>query len=517
MTTATIPDNNPPSSESEPERLEGRGRSSSWTGPAGRVIVAVAIAAGLVLRIWVMGHRAGSLDSDEAVVGLMARHLLHGQFSVFFWGQPYGGSLEAIFTAGLFAVLGPSTLVLKLVPLGLDAAATVVVWRVARRTIGEPLAGPAAALFWIWPAAFVWSSVKAQAFYGAALLAAVVILLLVLRLSEGGAVRDWVLLGLVIGLGWWSTPEIAFVAVPAAAWLAFKARPRIRQVALAAVSGVAGASPWLVWNLHHHLESLRPAAQATPVNSYWDHLAGFFHLGLPEALGLRLPLSARWLGSPFAGKAAYLLVLCVLVVVATRWRSRQSLLLVVGVSYPLLFALSPYSWYLDDPRYLLLLSPVVALLAAQAVQRWVLAGVAVLAAGLALSIVGIAAIPAQLPYPQDFQPLIHRLEAMGTRRAFADYWVAYRVDFESKERLTLSPTSPIRYVPFDAEVRRDPDPAYIFLKGTLPEAQFLSQLQGLGVTATVSTVGGFRVYVPSQKVVPPRPGQPPGPVQRPGR
>ena len=35
----------------------------------------------------------------------MARHILHGQFTTFFWGQGYGGSQEALLTAPIFAVV----------------------------------------------------------------------------------------------------------------------------------------------------------------------------------------------------------------------------------------------------------------------------------------------------------------------------------------------------------------------------------------------------------------------------
>src|SRR3712207_7162559 len=36
----------------------------------------------------------GQLDSDEAVVGLMARRFLDGDFEAFYWGQHYAGTQE---------------------------------------------------------------------------------------------------------------------------------------------------------------------------------------------------------------------------------------------------------------------------------------------------------------------------------------------------------------------------------------------------------------------------------------
>lgn len=218
--------------------------ASVWVRPAGQAILAAAAVAGLVARVWLLAHHAGALDSDEAVVGLMARHILHGEFPTFYWGQQYGGSLEAFLTAGLFAVVGPSTLALKAIPFALDAAATLLVWRVGRRMIGEATARMAAALFWVWPASFVWSSVKAQGFYGVALVDSLLIVLLVLRLADdAGPISDWIWLGLSLGIGWWSTPEIAFVALPAMLWLAFKTRPRIVQIVGLLAGGASAQLP----------------------------------------------------------------------------------------------------------------------------------------------------------------------------------------------------------------------------------------------------------------------------------
>ena len=106
--------------------------ASPWT-----LTFAAAGAVGLALRIWTYRNAAGVPDSDEAVVGLMVRHILHGEFTTFFWGQAYGGSQEALLTAPVFAVFGSSWLALRIVPLLLSAVAALVVWRVGLRLMSE--------------------------------------------------------------------------------------------------------------------------------------------------------------------------------------------------------------------------------------------------------------------------------------------------------------------------------------------------------------------------------------------
>jgi hypothetical protein len=57
------------------------------------LVVAVGTVA-LALRVWFATSRHTGLDSDEAIVGLMAvRMLRHGELpGAFYWGQSYGGS-----------------------------------------------------------------------------------------------------------------------------------------------------------------------------------------------------------------------------------------------------------------------------------------------------------------------------------------------------------------------------------------------------------------------------------------
>src|SRR5207244_2067209 len=104
-------------------------------------------------------------------------------------------------------------------------------------------------------------------------------------------------------------------------------------------------------------------------NSYLDHLKGFFKLGLPGALGVRLPLSTQWVVSAALGLGLYAVILAGLGVAAFVSRRKLGPLLVIGIAYPFVFALSPYSWYLNEPRYLLLLSPVLVLVIAAGLAR----------------------------------------------------------------------------------------------------------------------------------------------------
>jgi hypothetical protein len=74
-----------------------------------------------------------ALNSDAAVVGLQARHMLHGEWSPLLWGTGYQAPVEAVVAAGLFAVAGATPLALAAVPLLAHLLLVVLAWDVLRR------------------------------------------------------------------------------------------------------------------------------------------------------------------------------------------------------------------------------------------------------------------------------------------------------------------------------------------------------------------------------------------------
>ena len=78
-------------------------------GLTGAIIVAAALKIGLLLTGVV------PFNADEAIVALMARHILEGERPVFFYGQAYMGSLDAYLVAGAFRLFGTQVWAIRLV------------------------------------------------------------------------------------------------------------------------------------------------------------------------------------------------------------------------------------------------------------------------------------------------------------------------------------------------------------------------------------------------------------------
>lgn len=458
--------------------------------------VGAGVLIGVALRVWVLASPLGALNADEAVMGLMARHALDGEFSAFFWGQTYGGSQEALLAVPVFALVGSGVLALKLVTVSLYALAAVLVWAVGRRTVGEPAAAVGALLFWGSPAYLVYASTKALPTYGFGLTCALVVALVALRLGERDSRLDAAVLGLALGLGWWATPQVALLALPMLAWLGWRRPPVCRLAWIAAPAFLVGASPWFAWNALNNWASLDAEAVAGAGTTYAERFVDFFRYVLPTWLGVRVPFSLEWvIGAPL-GIAIVVLLLVGLGLLFVRRPSGLTPLLLVAAAFPFLYAYSSYAYYIQEPRYLVIVAPVSALLIGWLAVRRPAAFV-VIPFVLVLSVAGLVSmrrdgLSEPLALPRDISPLLSALEREGVDRVLANYWLAYRISFESQERVIATSTGFVRYQPHDRLVRGERFPAHVFLRGSGREAALAPKLEARGYRRLET--GDFIVY-----------------------
>ena len=461
---------------------------------------------GLALRVTVLRSPLGPLDADEAAGMLVVRHLAHGEWSTFLWGNAYGGTLEGLVAAPVYR-LWSSPVVLKLVMIGLYALACGLTWRIGLRTVGAAAARLAAGLLWVAPVAFVIGSTKGRMYYGASLVLALGVVLVCLRLAEARSRRDTALLGLLLGLGLWTAPFVFYVALPAVVWLLTTRRAVWRDIPLAVPTALLGAAPWLVFNLRNHWLSLHPAKWTIPT-SYRARLDGFFHVLLPGSLGLRLNVTLQWLGGPVA-KLAYLALLVAFAVLAlhclVRRPSPLAPLVVIAAGYPFLLAVPEASQYVGEPRYALFLAPIIALLLAAGVCRLArapalqMAVLALAALGTVSSLHAIQEWSRANPGHWDLAapvtgPAQDDLEHSHTRFAYGEYWVAYPITLASHERVVVTPVDVVRYEPYRRAALAAGASTYVFFSGSAAEAVFLDKMAQKPVAVRRSVDGAVVVY-----------------------
>jgi hypothetical protein len=409
--------------------------------------------------------------------------------------------------------VGTSTAALKAVPLALNGVAALLVWRVGRRLMPPGGAIAAGLVMWLWPANYLWWSIKARGFYEATLCITIACVLLLLRIAAGDDPeywRDWAVLGLLAGLGWWQTPQVVYVLAPAGLWLVIT-HPRTLRYAWAAIPGVVvGALPWLIANINSGFSSLNPPS--APIQAtYAQHLLTFMRDGLPMTFGLKYVYLTYWIGTRHITELLFALGIAVVVAGCLR-RQRESLLLgLVIVAYPLIHALLNLSSEVAEGRYTLFLLPWLVLALARACQRpWAMT--ALFAVILSLSWVGLRDLRGQTsPYapdhrvPTSMAPLEHDLESNGITRVWANYWIAYRLTFETREHVIAATSLLVRYRQYNEDVETSPDPAFVFLAASSDVRTFHTYLHAHHIDYTEDIVDGtWVVDVPAKRLDPSR-------------
>jgi hypothetical protein len=475
---------------------------------------------GIALRIWTYRSTLGIPNADEAVVGLIARHVLDGELTTFYWGQAYGGSQEALLTAPLFWVAGSSWLALRAIPLALDVVAVLLVWRVGRRTIGERAGVVAACLFWIWPPFVLFQLVHQQGFYASNVVYCALLLLLALRLVERPDRSRVGLFGLVLGLAFWQTAQIVPVAAGVIGWIVWKQARRLRRLWVAVPFAVLGALPWIVWNARNDWESLS-------MPDYGDKAHSLRLLAspvLPMMVGLRAPFSAQLLLPRALAYLIYVGLIAAFVYGAFKARrTSSSILYVVAAVFPFVYMISPKTVFsLGTPRFIVVLGPVLALLLAQVATTYARAALILALAGV-VSVVtlqrmdawfrqarppttyakGFGARQAVQAVPRDLGSLVSALDTLGLKHVYADYWLAYRLDFDTRERIVAAESrfaaipsgqEDVRYRPYERAVRRSRH-GFVFYRPTVDSVAIVPLLEQQGYRRHV--VGSYVIYAPA--------------------
>jgi hypothetical protein len=397
-----------------------------------------AYAAVVVLAVgvrWPLVLSAACLDADATIVPLMARHFARGEFAPYYWGQRYMGALEPLLMTPL-ALFGLATLSAStLVALLLFLVQLVQVSRLARH-VGAPAS--VAALLYAVPSAVAAS--YQMALWGARSAAQCLGLWALDRAFSGSlsSRRGAVFTGAILGFAFYGDHLTLAFALPVF-YLAFRAgtqRPLL-----------GGGAPFVL--LDAVLAFTSAAGRHSLPQDPRDWLRGVRLLlssALPRITGLewldpRLTLrpGPLWIACSLAGLAALALFVVLasrrLLEVGTDARPRA-----LGLSVLLVLALHVVG-ALDEQsvRYLLIaLGPFSVLVAWLSTQ---------VSAPLAVALVVAILLPRvfsdarMLAYEVGRGPVCRaelselegRLQGLGVRAIWADYWDAYRLALASNE------------------------------------------------------------------------------------
>ena len=457
-----------------------------------RLHLPAAVLFGAIVRLpfWVEALRT-PVDGDMAIIGLMSRHLGRG---LTMWGQPYGSPLEAWLAAPFVAALGPRAEALRLCYFLLGLALIPMAYALGR-ALDPRAALPAAVLAACPPPYFVLLSALPPPMYPAALLLCGALLALAASLGDrlAGGRRSWAGLaawGTLAGLALWTHLMSAAVVLACLAWLWRRAAGR-RSSLLAAVLPLLVVSAGFWGPALHDAQAARVISPSGRTQTMGEHLAEVLprlHVPVGGLLGTHVPLVAddpdHVVRAPGWAAAGLVLLYGVGVLMAARasGMSGAARLLLASaalglLAFPFPVRSGPAAIRFLTPLYL----PMAALVAWAPVARgharrsWIvvlaLCGLH-LAGSTRLLAAWRAADRAQAPFLlPDLGPARRVLEAHGLRRAYASYGPAYRMTYESGERIVVSQPWNERFLhhplPYLDEVRFSGSVAWI-LTPTIP-------------------------------------------------
>ncbi len=513
--------------------------ASATTKPSSRLLftVAVPVAAflvGAIVRGWLLLGPLREMEADEAIVGLMALHILQGEHQAFYWGQPYLGSLEAYSAALAFAILGPSPVVLKAVPLVYSLLFIILLYWYTRLAFGPCAAVLAAAYVAVPPAFLATWSLKARGGYIETLVlgqVALVLALLILSREDRWSVRWAGVLGLTAGVALWTHPLSIVYSAPTVGLVLWRYRSKLRHYATLAliVGAIVGAWPLVQFNLANGMATWHALfSGGLSLGQVLRHLVGQARYSWPVLLGLaQASTSAELFAADFARRPGHvpavaiaIMVMAILVVLyhrrglvkvfssgATSTDLAGGLLLLIALANIVATTTTRFGELVSEPRYLLPLYcavPLAAVMLGRLQQQASYLGLPAMALVLGINIYSLITIDPRLNLPSNVgesseatrQELASFLIVRGLDRVYTDYWIGYPLAMETGERVVPAVISGgfNRYLPYAHAVSTAPRPAFVFVAGRVEEKEFTSKLAALGGSSARDEVSIYVVY-----------------------
>jgi 4-amino-4-deoxy-L-arabinose transferase-like glycosyltransferase len=487
-----------------------------------------------------LAANAVPFNADEAVVALMARHILAGERPLFFYGQAYMGSLDAALAAAGFSLFGPHVWVVRAVQMLLFAG-TMILWHrfCATAFDSAAVANIAVWLLAIPPVFLTLYTTSTLGGYGEALFFGSLCMVLAMQIiRQNSTIGRWLALGIAAGIGFWSFPLSLLLTGPAClAAVAFGPAPRHRtgmRIGMLALGAAVGAFPWIIGWIRmgaSALEELGGSAIAGtlsggPGEVLSIRLLNLFLFGTAALFGLRPSWEWRWLvpaAVPVVLTIHLATAACAAVSLRRRDPARPARWMLAGSAAALagLYIFTPFG---NDPsgRYFLpLCLPLAAFAADFTVRTAARIGRASLllpAVLLAYQAAGTLDCAARIPpgITTQFDPVaqldqgrmmevIDFLRSNGETIGYTNYWVSFPLAFLSGEDLVFTARLPYhedlrytprddRYPPYDRIVESADHTAYITTKNPALDSLLESAFEELGVTYRVKQIGDFRVY-----------------------
>lgn len=482
---------------------------------------------GVLYRIAYFVHSINCLpvSTDEACVGLMAKHILKGEFPLIYWGVGYQGPLDAYLNVPVFLFFSPSCFSMRILTL-IGSILFLLLIYILGKNIFNKQVGLLSMLFIAIPPAYLAiagaTAISPYNYY--ILTAGTLILILAHRLIYFGLkgikqIVYFVILGFLSGIMFWFHMVIIYYLITVIVFLFLKDKLFFirKSTFVGFIFFCIGSLPLWIYNFRHNFSSFA-LGRSVPLPAMFEKLKGLFSFTLPAILGFHVPMyidNTNFIHLPDILGTLYALVLIVLFICALILSLKET----TGIKMLLFFLLVVFlvfsktdraNWW--ALRYIEPIFSVIPVLLAFAVYK--ISRYSKVFAGACFGVIlfvnlygGIKiynvwsdkkTVEETLELP-DISCLVDFLRKEGINRAFSHYWTAYRITFSTNEEIIVSPPYDERFgqftPPYLSAVENSSSPAYISSKGLgVQENQFEGWLKNINGEYNKRVMEYFTVF-----------------------
>ena len=211
-----------------------------------------------IVRFVILFVSQTHVTSDEAIIGLMGKHILEGRaFPFYFYGISYNASCawEAYLAVVPFAIAGVTVVALKIPTVLLSIVCLALFYLMTTRLYPIRVATLASLIFALWPGLAKWHyQPRGYAFYFL-FIPALIILFLIVETQQTRRARDYFFFGLACGIALWSMELLLIPIVTLWALLLLRRKFSIKTFVACAGGLVIGYAPAIWWNLTHAMRN----------------------------------------------------------------------------------------------------------------------------------------------------------------------------------------------------------------------------------------------------------------------
>lgn len=514
-----------------------------------------------LLKTWLLLTGSIPFNADEAIVALMARHINQGELPIFFYGQAYMGSFDAILVALGFKIFGEQVFVIRIIQSLLYLGTVLTTALLGQKLFHSQRVALAAGLLAAVPSVNItlYSTVSLGG-YGEMLLIGNLLLLggvtIIQKVQEKGfepgrlyfiGLLTW---GVGAGFGFWVLGLSIVYSIPIILvlfWVAHKAgKPKLiwQNGILILAGAILGSVPWWTFAIEEGSSALvyeLTGGAIAGINGgtglllVMERIRNLILFGGTVIMGLRPPWDVKWLMIPLLPFVLIFWILVLFFSITKMAKNKNQFELwtigLIGVVLLAGFAFTPFG---SDPsgRYFAPLIVPMALFGAELIVNQ-LSGKAFLQLGL-LSMVLFFNLGGTVQSVLDFPPglttqfdqvtqidqrkmdeLIDFLNEEKIFRGYSNYWVSYPLAFLSEEEIIFVPRLPYhedfrytarddRYSPYRDMVSSAKEVGYITTNHHQLDNYLRQQFGVRDLTWKEKRIGDYLVYYDLSNLIHPQ-------------